>query len=60
MLRLSKEERQDIINEAKIMEHVQHPNLTMFVEFFEEKSSGKLCIVMDYADDGDLQNKIKK
>jgi NIMA (never in mitosis gene a)-related kinase len=60
MLRISKEERQDIINEAKVMEHVQHPNLTQFVEFFEEKSTGKLCIVMDFADDGDLHAKIKK
>ena len=56
---LSKSERQDIINEAKVMEHVRHPNLVRFYEFFEEKSSGKMCIVMDFADGGDLEKKIK-
>ena len=56
---LSDQEKLEIVNEAKILEHSKHPNIIKFFDFFEESHSSKLCIVMEYADDGDLQQKLK-
>ena len=56
---MSEEERRETLNEAKILEVLNHPNITRFREVYKTKK-GKLCIVMDYADDGDLQGKIKQ
>ena len=38
---------------------LQHPNIIRFKEVYKTKK-GQLCIVMDYADGGDLQKKIKE
>ena len=43
----------DIVREAKILEVLNHPNIVRFMEVYKTKK-GKLCIVMDYADGGDL------
>ncbi|CAK68500.1 unnamed protein product (macronuclear) [Paramecium tetraurelia] len=45
--------------EAKIMSTLKHPNIINFREVYKTKK-GKLCIVMDYANDGDLAQKIKQ
>lgn len=55
---LSDEERKETLREAKILEVLSHPNIIRFREVYKTKK-GKLCIVMDYADNGDLQTKIK-
>ena len=54
---MSEEERTEILRVAKILEELQHPNIVRFKEVYKTKS-GKLCIVMDYADRGDLQGRI--
>lgn len=54
---MSERERQDTLKEAKILEVFNHPNIVRFREVYKTKK-GKLCIVMDYADGGDLQKKI--
>ena len=41
------------------MEVLNHPSIVRFKEVYKTKK-GKLCIVMDYVDDGDLQDKIKR
>jgi len=56
---MSEEERRETLREAKILEVLQHPNIVRFREVYKTKK-GKLCIVMDYADGGDLQGKIKE
>ena len=56
---MSEEERRETLREAKILEVLQHPNIVRFKEVYKTKK-GKLCIVMDYADGGDLQGKIKQ
>jgi len=55
---MSEEERRETLREAKILEVLNHPNIVRFREVYKTKK-GKLCIVMDYADGGDLQTKIK-
>lgn len=55
---MNEDERKETLKEAKILEVLNHPNITRFREVYKTKK-GKLCIVMDYCDDGDLQTKIK-
>jgi len=55
---MNEEERKETLKEAKILEVLNHPNITRFREVYKTKK-GKLCIVMDYCDDGDLQSKVK-
>jgi NIMA (never in mitosis gene a)-related kinase len=50
---MSEEERRDTLKEAKILEALNHPNIVRFREVYKTKK-GKLCIVMDFADGGDL------
>ena len=52
------DERKETLKEAKILEVLYHSNITRFREVYKTKK-GKLCIVMDYADDGDLQSRVK-
>jgi NIMA (never in mitosis gene a)-related kinase len=55
---MTEDERKETLQEAKILEVLNHPNITRFREVYKTKK-GKLCIVMDYCDGGDLQTKIK-
>ncbi len=47
-----------MLRESKILEALNHPNIIKFKEVYKTKD-GKLCIVMDYAEGGDLENRIK-
>lgn len=55
---MSKDEESEALQEAKIMEPLCHQNIIGFREVYKTKSK-KLCIVMEYADGGDLQSKVK-
>ena len=54
---MSEEEKSQAYNEARVMQVFDHPNIICFREI--HTANGKLNIVMDYADGGDLDNKIK-
>ena len=54
---MSDEERREALREAKILEVLKHDNIIEFKEVYKTKKC-KLCIVMGYADDGDLAIKI--
>ena len=45
--------------EGEALRDLNHPNIVRFREVYKTKK-GKLCIVMDFADGGDLQGKIKE
>ena len=45
------------INEIEIIKQLNHPNLIQYYKSFIHKN--KLCIIMEYADGGDLSSKIE-
>ena len=51
------EQRLEALREAKILEVLKHQNIVAFNEVYKT-TKGKLCIVMGYADDGDIGIKI--
>ena len=58
LLSLSSKEKQNSLNEVRILASIKSNFVVPYKEaFFEEKSSC-LCIVMEYADNGDLFGKI--
>ena len=53
-------DKEDAFNEAKILAKLDHQNIIKFIEFFESpKPNPTLNIVQEYADGGDLSEKIK-
>ena len=55
---LSDQERKEALGEAKVLEALQHTNIITFREVYKTRQN-KLCIVMDFADGGDLAGKVK-
>jgi NIMA (never in mitosis gene a)-related kinase len=60
MGKLSEKEKQNAMNEVRILASISHPNIIAYKDAFFENSSGSLCIVMEMADNGDLLQKIEK
>lgn len=50
-------EREDCVNEIRLLASVQHPNVIGYNEAFLD--ANRLCIIMEYAPDGDLAKLIK-
>lgn len=55
---LSEKERTNAINEVRILASVTDPNVISYKEVFVDKNYNSLCIVMEYANYGDLYQKI--
>lgn len=55
---LSDKEKQNALNEVRILASIRHANVIQYKEAFLDESSQSLCIVMEYADDSDLFQKI--
>ena len=56
---MSSQEKEETIREALILRNLNHPNIIHFRDTYTTKKQ-KLCIVMDFADGGDLHSKIKE
>ena len=56
--KLAPKEKENALNEVRILASIDHPNIIAYKEAFFEESSQTLCIVMEIADGGDLQSKI--
>lgn len=54
MMKLSEKEKQNALNEVRILASIQHPNIIGYKEAFIEEATSSLCIVMELADGGDL------
>ena len=58
---MSDEEKRDTFNEAIILKKLDHPNIIKFKEvFLQRKPKPALNIVTEFADGGDLNQKIEK
>ncbi|CAD8099627.1 unnamed protein product [Paramecium sonneborni] len=57
---LSEKEKQNALNEVRILASIQHQNIIMYKEAFIDQVSNSLCIVMELASDGDLYQRIQK
>lgn len=55
---LSEKERENAINEVRILASIKHPNVIQYKEAFLDENSKSLCIVMELADNGDVFQKI--
>ena len=60
MGKLSVKEKENALNEVRILASFQHGSIVGYKEAFFEDSTSCLCIVMDFLDDGDLYEKIVK
>ena len=55
---LGQKERGEALNECAVLTKLRkHPNIVSVLEHFED--DGRLCIVMEYADGGDLAQRIE-
>ena len=58
MGKLSSKEKDNSLNEVRILASINHPNVIGYKEAFFEDSTNTLNVVMEYADGGDLLMKI--
>ena len=54
MQKLSSKEKENALNEVRILASINHPNVIGYKEAFFEDSTNSLCIVMENADGGDV------
>ena len=58
--KLNKRDQENSLNEVRILASINHPNVIGYKEAFWDDSGSSLNIVMEFADDGDLETKIVK
>ena len=58
--KLDNKEKEAALNEVRILASLNHPNIIGYKEAFYDEPSKTLNIVMEYADDGDIAQKIKE
>jgi len=56
--KLDREQQEDAINEVRVLSSLKHPYIVRYHESFID--NGRLAIVMDYAEGGDLANRISR
>jgi NIMA (never in mitosis gene a)-related kinase 1/4/5 len=59
ILKLKEKEKRNALNEVRFLASIKHPNIISYKEAFFDESSQSLCLVMEYADGGDLLERIK-
>ena len=57
--KLSYKERENALNEIRLLASLRHQNIIGYKEAFYETTNQTLNIVMEFADDGDISTKIK-
>lgn len=56
---MSRQEQQDTVNEVKILASFQHPYIVQYYDSFISTRDQKLYIVMEYAANGSLYQKLQ-
>lgn len=54
LLSLTEKEKENALNEVRILASIDHPNVIGFKDAFIDESSSSLCLVMEHADNGDV------
>ena len=60
IVQLQEKEKQNALNEIRILASLNHKNIIGYKEAFFDEQSQTLNIIMEYADDGDISLKIKR
>lgn len=55
---LKEKEKENALNEVRILASINHPNMIAYKDAFFDEKTNSLCIVMEFANAGDLQKKI--
>ena len=58
--KLNKKEQENSVNEVRLLASVFHPNVISYKEAFFDEKNNSLNIIMEYANNGDLQTEISK
>lgn len=58
MTRLTEKEKDSALNEIRLLASINIPNVIRYKGSFYNSPNQSLCIVMEYADGGDLEGKI--
>lgn len=56
---MEQNDKESCLREAKILEILQHDFIVSYHDVYKTKS-GKLCIIMDHCEKGDLDKEVKK
>lgn len=57
---LNSREKANAVNEVRLLASISHPQVVTYYDSFVDQRSETLCIVMEYADGGDLQERIRQ
>jgi len=60
MMQLNEKERQNALNEIRLLASIDHPCIVSYKDAFFEDNTNCLCMVMEYADKGDFLGAIKE
>ena len=60
LFNLNEKEKENALNEIRILASINHPWVISYKEAFIDEPTQTLWIVMEYANDGDLFQKISK
>lgn len=56
---MNSKDKDNALNEVRVLASMEHPNIISYKEAFYDEESLSLLMIMEYAEDGDLQSKIK-
>jgi NIMA (never in mitosis gene a)-related kinase len=57
---LSSKEKENALNEVRILASITHPNICGYKDCFIDEKSNCLCLVLEFCDGGDVLGLIKK
>lgn len=57
--KLTEKERKNALNEVRIIASINHPNVISYKESFISDEDKSLCLIIEFADNGDLLQKIQ-
>lgn len=55
---LKEKEKENALNQVRLLASIDHPNMISYKQAFFDEPSECLCIIMQHAEGGDLQKKI--